>query len=73
MRHRGGVVVGLHAAHECLVIVEVEALDLILTALVLIDRLLVQHRVGAAPVHLRDGAIPVEVDDDEVVPARAPE
>ena len=75
--HRGRVVVGLDLAHERLVVVEVEPLNLVLRALVLVDGLLVQHRVRAAEVHLGEhslGRLPFAppvcrdlLDDDEVV------
>jgi hypothetical protein len=73
VRERGGEVVGDDLGDERLVVLVVELLHLVLLAVVLVDGLLVQHRVGGAEVELGDGAAGGLVDDDEVVPAHGPE
>ena len=66
-----GVVIGRHLPHEGLVVLVVEALHLPALAVVLVDGLLVQHGVRAAPVDLGERLVLGDIDDDHVVPADA--
>ena len=73
MRHGGRVIVGFYLSHVGLVVIEVQALHLVLLRIVLVDRLFVEHGMCAPPIHLCDCFVGVEVDDDEIVPTDAPE
>ena len=56
VRHRVGPVVRLDPAHEGLVVLVVEALDLPAFAVVLVDGVLVEHGMRRAPVEFADGS-----------------